>query len=677
MKKELTIDMLAAVKRPDRYTGGEFGSIVKQDAEVRMALAFPDVYEVGMSYLGFKILYHLVNKMDGIAAERVYAPWVDMEQLMRERGVVLTTLETKQALSELDAVGFTLQYELSYTNILNMLDLGGVTVRKAERRDDEPIVMVGGPCVFNPEPLADFIDLAIIGDGEEALPEVLEALRQWKQEGRPGGRKGFLHRAQQIPGIYVPEFYEPEYNADGTLARMKVTDPAAPACVEKRVVADLNKVDFPTAPIVPFGEIVHDRIMLEVFRGCSRGCRFCHAGMVYRPVRERRPEVLRELAHRQVDNTGYDEISLVSLSTADYSCLPCFLDTMIADFKSRDVSVSLPSLRIDAFSVDIAKKVQVVRKSGLTFAPEAGSQRMRDIINKGVTEEDLMNAVSGAFENGWSKVKLYFMIGLPGETDEDVLAIARLARKVQWKYKEITGHGGCQVTVSTASFVPKPYTAFQWVPQDTLDEIRRKQRLLIEALRVKNITFQYHDSQTSIMEGVFARGDRRLGKALYLAWKAGESFDGWGDQFRYDRWQQALQEAGVDPDFYNHRLRGETERFPWEHLQPGVSRAFLAREYARAKEQMLTKDCRQGKCNGCGVCQKLGVPVVDYSGHAYDASAEPKFVPAAERTASVRKALRAAAAAAGYDLLAPAVAQVAAATAYKAAGTPAAEGVAE
>lgn len=667
-KKEWTLDMLAAVKRPDRYTGGEFGSIVKESADVRVALAFPDVYEVGMSYLGFKILYHLVNKMEGIAAERVYAPWVDMEALMRERDVVLTTLETKRALSELDAVGFTLQYELSYTNILNMLDLGGVPVRKEDRGDTDPLVLVGGPCVFNPEPLADFIDVALLGDGEEALPEVLEALRQWKLAGRPGGRKGFLHRVVQIPGVYVPEFYAAEYNDDGTLRAMRTTDPAAPAYVEKRAVEDLNAVDFPTAPIVPFGEIVHDRIMLEMFRGCSRGCRFCHAGIVYRPVRERREDVLRRLAHLQVDNTGYDEISLVSLSTADYSCLPSFLDTMISDFKSRDVSVSLPSLRIDAFSVDIAKKVQEVRKSGLTFAPEAGSQRMRDIINKGVTEEDLMNAVSGAFANGWSKVKLYFMIGLPGETDEDVLAIAKLARKVQWKYKEITGHGGCQVTVSVASFVPKPYTPFQWVPQNTLEEIRHKQGLLMEALRVKNITFQYHDGKTSLMEGVFARGDRRLGKALYLAWKAGETFDGWGDQFDYALWQRALADAGVDPDFYNHRLRGADEVFPWEHLRPGVSRAFLAHEYAKAKEEMLTPDCRLGKCNGCRICQELGIPIRDFGGRAYDASREPKFETTLHKLEAVRASLREAAARAGYDLLDPSAAEVARKTAYTVSG---------
>lgn len=631
MNKELTLDMLAAVKKPARYTGGEFGSIYKEKAEVRMALAFPDVYEVGMSYLGFKILYHLINKLDGIAAERVYAPWMDMEDSMRERGIVLTTLETKKALSECDIVGFTLQYELSYSNILNMMDLGGVPLRSAERGDDAPFVMVGGPCVFNPEPLAPFFDFALLGEGEEAVPEILEAYKAWKREGKPGGRQEFLHRVVKIRGVYVPSFYEVEYNEDNTVKAVKPLVEDAPAVVKKRIVEDMNSIDFPTAPIVPYGEIVHDRIMLEMFRGCSRGCRFCHAGMIYRPVRERKPEVLKELARKLVDNTGYEEISLVSLSTADYSCLNPFLDDMIEEFKDEKVSMSLPSLRIDSFCIDVANKVQTVRKSGLTFAPEAGSQRMRDVINKGVTEEDLMRAVGAAFANGWKKVKLYFMIGLPGERDEDVLAIADLARKVQWKYKEVTGQGGCQVTVSASSFVPKPYTAFQWVPQDTLEEIHRKQKLLVDALNFKNVKFQYHDGTTSVMEGVFARGDRRLGEVLYRAWKMGQRFDGWSDGFVYENWIKALEECGLDKEFYCNRVRGEQEVFPWEHLQPYVSRAFLANEYRKAQKEMLTPDCRLGKCNGCAVCQKMGVKIVDWSGNAYDASKEPNFVPLEQR----------------------------------------------
>lgn len=614
MNKDLTIDILSSVQKPARYTGGEFGSIIKslEETEVTIALAFPDVYEVGMSYLGFKILYHLLNKEQGVAAERVYAPWIDMEAKMRERNILLRTLETNKALSECDFVGFTLQYELSYTNILNMLDLGGVPLLSAERGEEDPFVIVGGPCVYNPEPLADFFDFAIIGEGEEIMVELMDCYKAWKKAGKPGGRQGFLQEAVKLQGIYVPSFYQTEYNEDGTVAAVRPLADNVPAAVQKRVVKDLNTIDFPTAPIVPFGEIVHDRIMLEVFRGCSRGCRFCHAGMVYRPVRERKPEVLKELARKLVDNTGYNEISLVSLSTADYSCLAPLIHDLIREFKEDKVSVSLPSLRIDSFSVDIAKEVQAVRKSGLTFAPEAGSQKMRDIINKGVTEDDLMNAVGAAFASGWSSVKLYFMIGLPGETDEDVLAIADLAKKVQYKYYEVTGKRGAKVTVSASSFVPKPYTAFQWFGQNDLETLRRKQFLLKDALKVKNITFQYHDAKTGIIEAVFARGDRRVGKALLAAWQKGARFDGWSDCFSFERWQKAMTEAGLDIDFYAARERGMDEVFPWEHIQPAVDRRFLRREWEKAQVQQLTHDCRRGSCTGCGVCQKLGVDIIDW-----------------------------------------------------------------
>lgn len=614
MKKELGIDILSSVQKPARYTGGEFGSIVKTAAEtkVSIALAFPDIYEVGMSYLGFKILYHILNSEDGVAAERVYAPWVDMEAKMRENAIPLRTLETEKVLRDFDFVGFTLQYELSYTNILNMLDLGQIPVKTADRGENDPFVIVGGPCVYNPEPLAAFFDFAIVGEGEEVMVELIDNYKAWQQAGKPDGRVGFLKRATVIKGVYVPSFYDVSYNDDGTVATVAPNCSEAPAAVEKRVIADMNTVNYPTAPIVPFGEIVHDRIMLEVFRGCSRGCRFCHAGMVYRPVRERKPEVLKELARKLVDNTGYNEISLVSLSTADYSCLAPMIHDMIEEFKDEKVSVSLPSLRIDSFSVDLAKEVQAVRKSGLTFAPEAGSQRMRDVINKGVTEEDLMNAVGAAFASGWSSVKLYFMIGLPGETDEDVLAIAKLAKAVQYKYQEVTGRRGAKVTVSASSFVPKPYTPFQWVKQDDIAELRRKQYLLKDALKVKNITFQYHDSVTSVLEAVFARGDRRLGEALYLAWQRGAKFDGWNEHFSYDRWLQAIQDVGLDKDFYIGRERGKDEMFPWEHIQPAVARNFLWNEYEKAKAAQLTHDCRHDACTGCGVCQKLGVKIIDW-----------------------------------------------------------------
>ena len=617
MEKELTIDILSSVQKPARYTGGEFASIIKPADEVdaTICLAFPDVYEVGMSYLGFKILYHLLNKQQGVQAERVYAPWIDMEAKMRERHIPLRTLETKKTLKECDIVGFTLQYELSYTNILNMLDLSGVPVLAAERTEEDPLVIVGGPCVYNPEPLADFFDFAIIGEGEEVMAEVMEAYKAWKRAGKPGGRQALLQEVVKINGIYVPSFYEVEYNENLTVKAVRPVNVNAPAVVYKRVVRDMNSVDFPASPIVPFGEIVHDRIMLEVFRGCSRGCRFCHAGMVYRPVRERKPEVLKDLARQLVDNTGYNEISLVSLSSADYSCLAPMVHDMIEEFKDDRVSVSLPSLRIDSFCVAIAKEIQAVRKSGLTFAPEAGSQKMRDVINKGVTEEDLMNAVGAAFESGWNSVKLYFMIGLPFENDDDVLAIADLARKVQYKYYQVTGKRGCKVTCSASFFVPKPYTAFQWFAQDDLENIRRKQFLLKDEIKtIKNVTLNYHDSKTGIIEAVFARGDRKVGKALLLAWQKGARFDGWSDCFDYERWLEAFAEAGLDKDFYAARQRGEHEVFPWEHISPGVSRKFLWNEWQKAYAQQLTHDCRRSTCTGCGVCQKLGVNIIDYKG---------------------------------------------------------------
>ena len=614
MTKQFPIDILSQVQKPARYTGGEFGSIIKADeeTEVSIALAFPDIYEVGMSYLGFKILYHILNKEEGVAAERVYAPWVDMEAKMHENALPLTSLETGKILRDFDFVGFTLQYELSYTNILNMLDLGKIPLFTKDRTEEDTFVIAGGPCVYNPEPLADFIDFFIIGEGEEIMVELMNAYKNWQNEGCLGGRQGFLERAVSIEGIYVPSFYHVDYLADGTVEKVVPVNPAAPSVVKKRVVKDLNTISYPNAPIVPFGEIVHDRIMLEVFRGCTRGCRFCHAGMVYRPVRERKPELLKQLARELVNNTGYNEISLVSLSTADYSCLAPLIHDLIAELKSEKVSVSLPSLRVDSFSVDLAKEVQEVRKSGLTFAPEAGSQRMRDVINKGVTEEDLLKAVGAAFESGWSSVKLYFMIGLPGETDEDVLAIAELAKAVQYKYFQIKGHRGAKVTVSVSSFVPKPYTPFQWKGQDEIEEIRRKQMLLKDALKVKNITYQYHDAVTSVIEGVFARGDRRLGKALYLAWQNGAKFDGWSEHFSYKRWLDAISECGLDKAFYANRDREENEVFPWEHIQPAVNRAFLWNEYQKSLRAELTEDCRHANCSGCGVCQNLNVKIIDW-----------------------------------------------------------------
>ncbi len=622
MRKEFPIDILSSVEKPARYTGMEFGSIVKpeQDVDITFCLAFPDVYEIGMSYLGFKILYACLNELKGVQAERAFAPWVDMEEKMRERKLPLSSLENTRPLKEFDLVGFTLLYEMSYSNILNMLDMGGVPIWAKDRTDEDPFVCAGGCCVFNCEPLADFLDFCMLGDGEKIIQEVTVLYQAWKKEGKPGGRLEFLRRVSKIQGIYVPSFYKIDYNQDGTIAGKTPLEPTAPVVIYKRVEQDLDSLAFPTNPIVPYGDTVHDRIMLELFRGCSRGCRFCNAGMIYRPIRERKQETVMELAKKLVPATGYNEISLFSLSTADYSCLEPLVKELLETFKKDRVSVSLPSLRIDSFSVKLAQEVQAVRKSGLTFAPEAGSQRMRDVINKGVTEEDLMNAVGAAFENGWSTVKLYFMIGLPTETDEDVLAIAKLAQMVQWKYKQVTGHFGAKVTVSVSNFVPKPYTPFQWVGQNTKAEFDRKHMLLKRAfMGLKNIHYQYHDSDTSRMEGVLARGDRRLSKAIYTAWQRGAKFDSWSEFFDFDRWKKAIEDCGLTMEFYNSRERGADEIFPWEHTSCGVDRRFLWHEYEKAQAAALTHDCRRSTCTGCGVCPNLGVKIIDWKEKGHEA----------------------------------------------------------
>ena len=615
---KLEQEMLQAVEKPARYTGGEWNAQPKDSAAVlcRIALAMADVYEVGMSNLGLKILYEILNRRDDIAAERVYAPWLDMEEEMRRRDIPLFSLETFREVSSFDILGFSLQYELLITNTLNMLDLAGLPLHAAERTDEQPFVIGGGPCVYNTEPIADFFDFFVLGDGEEIVVEVCDALIAWKKEGRPDGRRGFLRRAARIPGVYVPSFYAPEYDAQGMFTGLRILDEAASPQIYRRVVKDLDAAPFLEKPVVPYLGIVHDRLMLELFRGCTRGCRFCQAGMAYRPVRERRPETLESLARTLFDSTGYNEMSLTSLSSADYSCLSPLVDGLLAGTQGERVSFSLPSLRIDSFSVDIAERLQQVRKSGLTFAPEAGTQRLRDVINKNVTEDDLLHSVRTAFEQGWKAVKLYFMMGLPTETDEDIVGIAELAQKVVDCYKEVKGKRGVKVTVSVSCFVPKAYTPFQWFAQVPQEEFERRQRLLKESIRDRAISFHYHDARASVLEGALSRGDRRLSAVIETAWRNGAKFDGWTDQFKDEVWKDAFCRCGIAPEFYSRRTRDPEEVLPWAHTSPGVSADFLRREWQRAQEAALTHDCRRETCTGCGVCPELGCDVVDWRGEA-------------------------------------------------------------
>ena len=556
-----------------------------------------------------------VNHVARLGIPKVYAGGILYDE-MRRRGIPLFSLETFREISSFDILGFSLQYELLITNTLNMLDLAGLPLHAAERTDEQPFVIGGGPCVYNTEPIADFFDFFVLGDGEEIVVEVCDALIAWKKEGRPDGRRGFLRRAARIPGVYVPSFYAPEYDAQGMFTGLRILDEAASPQIYRRVVKDLDAAPFLEKPVVPYLGIVHDRLMLELFRGCTRGCRFCQAGMAYRPVRERRPETLESLARTLFDSTGYNEMSLTSLSSADYSCLSPLVDGLLAGTQGERVSFSLPSLRIDSFSVDIAERLQQVRKSGLTFAPEAGTQRLRDVINKNVTEDDLLHSVRTAFEQGWKAVKLYFMMGLPTETDEDIVGIAELAQKVVDCYKEVKGKRGVKVTVSVSCFVPKAYTPFQWFAQVPQEEFERRQRLLKESIRDRAISFHYHDARASVLEGALSRGDRRLSAVIETAWRNGAKFDGWTDQFKDEVWKDAFCRCGVAPEFYSRRTRDLEEVLPWAHTSPGVSEDFLRREWQRAQEAALTHDCRRETCTGCGVCPELGCDVVDWRGEA-------------------------------------------------------------
>lgn len=611
---QLDPSWLQHVEKPARYMGGEWNSVAKNHSEVdvTMAFAFPDVYEVSMSHLGIKILYGIVNERPDAAAERVFAPWHDMEAEMRNRDIPLFSLETKTPIRDFDLLAFTLQYEMCYTNIINMLDLAGIPFYGKDRDLSFPLLIGGGPCVYNMEPIADFFDVVSIGESEDWINEFIDLYKAEKEKGFPGGKEAFLRKAAQIEGTYIPSLYEPQYTESGDFAGMKVLAEEAPAIVKKRIVEDMEAAFYPTKPVVPYLDIVHDRAVLELFRGCLRGCRFCQAGMLYRPVRERTPERLVQLAKEIIANTGYNEISLMSLSSADYSKLPELVDMLMEEFKDKQVSVSLPSLRIDAFSIDIAKKVQQVRKSGLTFAPEAGSQRMRDVINKGVSEEDLMSACENAFKSGWNTVKLYFMMGLPTETDEDVAGIADLAYKVLDLHREITGKRNGKVTVSCSFFVPKSHSPYQWYGQQDVEEIHRKQKYLKSLINNRNISYHYHDGYTGYLEAVFARGDRRLAASVVEAWKLGCKFDGWTEFFNYDTWMQAFKNTNIDPEYYARRNRDFSEVLPWDHLDDTVSKEFLRREWERAVDGTLTWDCRRKPCNGCNACPELGTPIIDY-----------------------------------------------------------------
>ena len=596
--------ILKKVEKPARYLGNEINAVHKDTSNpelVRYAHCFPDLYEVGMSHLGSHILYDVINKEEGVFCERVYAPQVDMEEKMRENNIPLFGLESRESIRHFDIVAFTLQYELCYTNILNMLDLAGIPLLKEDRKEGDPFVLVGGSCAYNSEPMTDFIDAALLGEGEEMNIEVINEYKAWKKSGEP--REKFLERIAKIEGVYVPSFYDVEYNEDQTVKSVTPNRECANPHPRKRIIRDMNKVEYPERFIVPYIDTVHDRIVLEIFRGCTRGCRFCQAGMIYRPIREKNFARLKEILEKLIKTTGYDEISLVSLSTSDYSQLAELTDYLVEEYASKNVGISLPSLRLDNFSMEIANKIQKVRKSGLTFAPEAGSQRLRDVINKGITEEDLTRASRQAFEMGWNNIKLYFMIGLPTENYDDLDGISDLAYEVVDIYKDVHNgkfKGKFNVTVSTSTFVPKPFTPFQWNPQDMKSSVVEKQRHLVRKLKNRNITYNYHDSDTSLMEAVFARGDRRLGKVLLRAHELGAKFDGWDEHFDLEIWKQAMEECGLDISFYAHRTRELDEVFPWDHIDVGVSKKFLIREAEKALKGEITPDCRKG-CNGCGI----------------------------------------------------------------------------
>lgn len=605
----LSDEILMSVEKPARYTGNEINMVKKDPAsvDVRFCMCFPDVYEIGMSHLGIQILYDMFNQWEDTYCERVYSPWPDLDKIMREKHIPLFALESQQPIKEFDFLGITLQYEMCYTNILQVLDLSGIPLYTKDRTLDDPFVVCGGPCTYNPEPIADFFDLVYIGEGETSYRELLDKYKEWKKSGK--SRREFLEIAATVDGIYVPSLYDVTYNQDGTIHAMVPNCETAPEKVKKQVVNDLTHTYYPEKPLVPYIKATQDRVVLEIQRGCIRGCRFCQAGMIYRPIRPRDIDYLKKMAVTMLDNTGYEEITLSSLSSSDYKELSELVYFLIDECDERKINISLPSLRIDAFSLDVMSKVQDVKKSSLTFAPEAGSQRMRNVINKGLTEEVILSGAWEAFQGGWNRVKLYFMLGLPGEREDDIEQIAVLADKIAAKYFELPKeerHGRPEIVASSSFFVPKPFTPFQWSPMNTAEQFESKRRFLLgkvkEQLNQRSIRYQCHDAVTSELEGIFARGDRKLCKVIEDAYRRGCIFDAWTDYFKEDVWEQVMDENGVSRYFYNYRERGKDEIFPWDFIDIGVSKNFLYREYENSLQEKVTPNCR-AKCSGCGAAK--------------------------------------------------------------------------
>ena len=605
-KLALNDEILLNIEKPARYIGNEVNSVMKDknQVDIRFCMCFPDVYEIGMSHLGIQILYDMFNQREDTWCERVYSPWPDLDKVMREEQIPLFALESQNPVRDFDFLGITIQYEMCYTNILQVLDLSQIPLRAADRTEEHPFVMGGGPCAYNPEPLAPFFDMFYIGEGETVFNDLLDIYKEWKKSGK--SRKEFLEMAAKVPGIYVPAFYDVEYHEDGTIKAFTPNNPHAKEKIEKQVVMDVTHTYYPRKPVVPFLKATQDRVVLEIQRGCIRGCRFCQAGMLYRPTRERDLEFLKDTARALIENTGHEEISLSSLSSSDYSELPELIDYLIEECSARKVNISLPSLRIDAFSLDVMSKVQDIKKSSLTFAPEAGSQRLRDVINKGLTEEVILEGAARAFQGGWTRVKLYFMLGLPTETEEDMKGIAHLAEEIAKKYYEIPKdqrHGRCQIVVSTSFFVPKPFTPFQWAgmfrKEDYLDKAKVVKEEIRAQLNQKSIKYNYHEADVTVLEGILARGDRKVADVLEAAYKKGAIFDSWSEYFRYDLWMEAFEELGIDPEFYTLRERSLEEIFPWDFISIGVTKNFLKREWEKAMKGEVTPNCRQ-QCSGCG-----------------------------------------------------------------------------